>query len=170
MKTITTERLVLRPHTMDDVHASYEMNLDPSVSRYTHDGGVVSLEEIERRIREDVLGDYSKHGYGRFAVTLKDTGEFIGFCSIKYLEDYKLNDLGYRLKHDYWGNGYATEASKASLEYGFNTLDLTEIFAFVLPKNERSIRVLDKLGFKKCGKVFEDGAWAEKYIIEHSDT
>jgi RimJ/RimL family protein N-acetyltransferase len=49
-------------------------------------------------------------------------------------------------------------------------LDLTEIFAFVLPKNERSIRVLDKLGFKKCGKVFEDGAWAEKYIIERSDT
>ena len=155
---------------MDDVHASYEMNLDPSVSRYTHDGGVVSLEEIERRIREDVLGDYSKHGYGRFAVMLKDTGEFIGFCSIKYLEDHKLNDLGYWLKRDYWWNGYATEAAKASLEYGFNTLDLTEIFAFVLPKNERSIRVLDKLGFKKCGKVFEDGAWAEKYIIEHSDT
>ncbi len=125
---------------MDDVHASYEMNLDPSVSRYTHDGGVVSLEEIERRIREDVLGDYSKHGYGRFAVTLKDTGEFIGFCSIKYLEDHKLNDLGYRLKRDYWGNGYATEASKASLEYGFNTLDLTEIFAFVLPKtNDRFV-------------------------------
>ena len=63
------------------------MNLDAEVSKYTGDGGVVSKEEIERRITENVLGDYKKYGYGRLAVELKEENKFIGFTGLKYLDD-----------------------------------------------------------------------------------
>ena len=69
---------------------------DERVSEYTADGGVQSYSEVERRIQEDVLGDYAKHGYGRFAVEEKSTGELIGFSGLKYLEDIDEVDLGYR--------------------------------------------------------------------------
>ena len=68
---IETDRLVLRPMTIEDIDANYAMNMDEAVSVYTGDGGVVSKEEIERRIKDDVLGDYKKYGYGRLAVELK---------------------------------------------------------------------------------------------------
>jgi RimJ/RimL family protein N-acetyltransferase len=84
---IETERLLIRPFTMDDIEPSYQMNLDGEVSRYTSDGGVVSREEIERRIVEHVFGDYQKHGFGRLAVELKSEKKFIGFTGLKYMDE-----------------------------------------------------------------------------------
>ena len=80
---LETDRLLLRPFTEQDIEPAYRMNLDRDVSAYTGDGGVVSREEIERRITEDVLGDYQKYGYGRLAVELKAEGSFIGFAGLK---------------------------------------------------------------------------------------
>jgi len=164
-----TERLLLRPHTLDDIEPSYQMNLDEKVSRYTGDNGVVSREEIERRIKEDVLGDYEKHGYGRFALELKDTGEFIGFAGLKYLEDLKEVDLGYRLKSIYWGKGFATEAAWACLEFGFEVLDLKRIIAMLLPENNASIRVLEKLGFCFEKETIKDGQKIFIYSLTKED-
>ena len=168
MKPIETERLILRPHTLDDVESSYEMNLDEQVSQYTGDGGVVSREEIERRIKEDVLGDYAKHGFGRFAVVEKSTGEFIGFAGLKYLEDLDEVDLGYRLISSKWVMGYATEASRACMHFAFNQLELERVVAMVLPENERSIRVLEKLGFGYERDIVEDGLSARLYSLRTS--
>lgn len=165
MKSIETERLILRPHTPDDILPSYHMNLDAEVSKYTGDGGVVSLSEIERRIKEDVLGDYKKYGFGRFAVELKSEKKFIGFAGLKYLEDLKEVDLGYRLIKAYWGRGYATEASRASIEFGFNDLNLERIMAMVLPDNKASVNVLHKLGFTFDTFIEEDGLKVEKYSL-----
>lgn len=150
---IHTERLIIRPFTHVDIEPSYQMNLDPEVSMFTGDGGVVSKQEVERRIREDVLGDYVKVGYGRMAICLKSNLEFIGFCGLKYLEDVSETDLGYRLKKEYWGQGLATEACRAVLDYGFNQLSLTKVIAFVMPANTASIRVLTKLGFEKTEEI-----------------
>ena len=165
MRVIETERLILRLHTIEDVEASYQMNLDENVSAFTGDGGVVSHEEIERRIREDVLGDYEKHGFGRFAVVEKSSGEFIGFAGLKYLEDLDEVDLGYRFIFSKWGKGYATEASKACVDFGFNELNLKKIIAFVLPDNIGSVRVLEKLGFEYEKDVVEDGLQARLYSL-----
>ena len=162
MKVIETERLILRPFTEDDIESSFLMNLDSEVSKYTGDGGIVSFDEIERRIREDVMGDYERNGYGRFAVELKETAEFIGFCGLKYLPDLDETDLGYRFMSEFWGQGYATEASKACLDFGFKDLGLKRIIAMVLPENEGSIRVLDKLNFVK-EKFVEDPD--ESYLL-----
>lgn len=165
LPVLETERLILRPFTLDDIPASQAMNLDAEVSKYTGDGGVVSKEEIERRIKENVLGDYKKYGYGRLAVELKNGEKFIGFCGLKYIPEDTAVDLGYRLMKKYWGKGLATEASQACLDYGFHTLKLKRITAMVVPDNKGSINVLEKLGFAFEKEVMEDGELAWVYDI-----
>ena len=160
MITVETDRLILRPFQLKDIEPSFEMNKDPEVVRYTGDGGSVTLEEVERRIKENVLGDYRKHGFGRFAVEYKESGQFIGFVGLKYLEDLDEVDLGYRLIQEYWGKGIATEASRASLEFGFHKLELDRIIAIALPENERSINVMKKLNF-----TFEKETFVDEYLV-----
>ena len=163
---IETERLIIRPFTMEDIEASYLMNLDPEVSRYTGDGGVVSRAEMERRIVEDVMGDYAKHGYGRLAVEWKAEGKFIGFTGLKYLEDLNEVDLGFRFMKAYWGMGIATETGRACLDLGFESLGLKRIIAMVLPENGGSIRVLEKLGFGFEKEMMEEGMLVNVYSVE----
>ena len=167
METILeTERMILRPFTMDDVDAAFEMNSDPEVNKYTHDGGVQSREEIERRIREDVLGDYKTYGYGRFAVIHKADDRFIGFQGLKYLSDLGETDLGYRFVKAYWGQGLATESGKACIDFGFNELELERIICIALEENKASFRVMEKLGFTYESAYQEGDYQALKYVLE----
>lgn len=161
-----TERLWLRPFTLEDVADAYQMNLDPEVSRFTGDGGVQSFEVIRKRIQEDVMGDYQKYGYGRLAVIEKRSGKFIGFAGLKYLADRAETDLGFRLIQSYWGRGIATEASRPLLEYGFRELGLERIIALVFPENLASVRVLEKLGFTFGQFIIENGCRIAYYTIK----
>ncbi|MEZ4687791.1 MAG: GNAT family N-acetyltransferase [Bacteroidia bacterium] len=161
-----TARLIIRPFTMDDIEPSFRMNLDAEVSKYTGDGGVVSKKELERRIVEDVMGDYCKHGFGRMAVGLKGGPDFIGFAGMKYLEDLDEVDLGFRFMREYWGKGIATEAAKACLDYGFGELGLKRIIDMVLPENGASIRVLEKCGFVFEKEMLEDEMLVRVYGCE----
>lgn len=163
---IETERLILRPFTIDDIVASYQLNLDKDVSRYTSDGGVVSMKEMARRIKEDVLGDYQKYGFGRLAVELKDQKRFIGFAGIKYLEYLREVDLGYRFEKAQWGKGIATESAKACLQFGFETLGLDRIIAMVIPENIGSVRVLEKLNFQFDQEIIDHGNQVHVYQLE----
>lgn len=165
---IETNRLILRPFTLDDIEDSYQMNLDSEVSKYTGDGGVVSRDEIVRRIMEDVLGDYEKYGFGRLAVELKESNKFIGFCGLKYLNDLKEVDLGYRYMSKYWGKGYATESAKACIEYGFKKLKLNKIIAMVLPENIASVKVLEKLNFTYEKDIIEDEQLVKIYRLNNN--
>ena len=163
---IETPRLILRPFTLEDIAPAYAMNLDPDVSQYTGDGGIVSEEETRRRITEDVLRDYEKHGFGRFAVELKGEDSFIGFAGLKYLEDLKQVDLGYRFMKKYWGQGIATEAGEACVQYGFEELNLKEMIGFVLSENVGSVRVLEKLGFKYVEEMMEEDLLVHQYVLK----
>lgn len=169
MKTIETDRLLLRPFTLDDVEASYQVNKDPEVTRYTNDGGVKTKERIQYLIENNVLGDYRKYGFGRFAVVLKEENKFIGFSGLKYLPEFDLVDLGYRFHRDYWGKGFATESGKASLAFGFEELKLSKIIGMVLPENKASIHVLEKLGFSFEKEFFEEDIliWQYEHTKRH---
>lgn len=162
---IETERLIIRPFTMDDIEPAYVMNLDTEVSKYTGDGGAVSKKEIERRITQDVLGDYKKYGFGRLAVELKAENKFIGFAGLKYLDDMDEVDLGYRFIKECWGKGIATEAARECVNFGFKILGLTKIIVMVLPENSGSIRVLEKLNFKYEKDILEDNQLAKLYSL-----
>ena len=162
---IETERLLIRPFKMEDIEPSYAMNLDAAVNKYTGDGGIVSKKEIERRIVENVFGDYEKYGFGRLAVEIKGENKFIGFAGLKYLDDLDEVDLGYRFMKAYWGKGIATEAAQACVNLGFNTLDLKKLIAMVLPDNTRSIRVLEKLHFEFEKEIIEGEQLAKIYAL-----
>jgi RimJ/RimL family protein N-acetyltransferase len=162
---LETARLRLRRFTLDDVDDMYRINCDPEVVRYTHDGGTLTREEVERRIREDVLGDYRKHGYGRWAVIHKPDGKVIGFAGLKYLDELKETDLGYRFARTYWGMGIATEAAQAVVDFGFRQLDMGRIIGLTLPENRASIRVLEKVGMKFEKTITIDGIQAAYYAM-----
>ena len=165
---IESERLLLRWFTEDDVEPSYQMNLDPEVTRYTLDGGVHSRQEIHDLIHNNVFADYRKYGFGRFAVIHKSDNQFIGFAGLKRLEEGEV-DLGYRLRREYWGQGIATEASRMSLEYGFGTLELLRIIAMAYAENAASINVMKKLGFHFEKQIQEDGCPVHCYALPKAD-
>lgn len=167
---LETERLILRPFVEEDIEPTYQMNLDPAVTKYTGDGGVVDQAEIERRITEDVMGDYQKYGFGRLAVILKTKNTFIGFCGLKFLDDLDEVDLGYRFNRDHWGQGFATEAGKVCLDFGFEKLKLSQIIGLVLPENIASIRVLDKLGFRFEKEFEQDDLLLRQYAISNLES
>lgn len=152
---LETERLVLREFVLDDLPEFFRMVSDPDVTRYTGDG-CKSLEEARQGMIDRPLRDYRVHGFGRWAVVFKPTGKVIGFAGLKYLEESKEVDLGYRFFKEYWGQGIATEAARVVLDYGVNVLKLPRIVAAADVENKASIHVIEKLGMK-FKKITTDG-------------
>jgi [ribosomal protein S5]-alanine N-acetyltransferase len=103
MIPLETERLLLREFTDADVEAFFELGHNPLITRYTADPGFTSLDGALASLRERPLADYQKHGYGRWAVVLKSSGQVIGFAGLKYLEDLQAVDIGYRFLPEHWG-------------------------------------------------------------------
>lgn len=157
-----TERLAHRAFTGDDASEFFALNGDPIVMRLTGEGVLSSLDAARDAIAS--YPDFDEVGYGRWACVLKQTRTIIGFCGLKYLHEFDVTDVGYRFRPEFWGRGFATEACAASLEFGFGTLGLSEIVAFVLPENGASIRVLEKVGMHLDGEVMYDGLLALRFV------
>jgi RimJ/RimL family protein N-acetyltransferase len=147
---LETERLWLREYVPEDAVAVFELGSDPVVHRYTGDACLTSIEQARTMLCERPIADYRQHGFGRWAVVLKGSARVVGMAGLKFLPERQEVDLGYRLLPEYWGRGLATEASRASVWYGLDTLRLPRILGLVHPANVRSIRVL-----MKCGMTFE---------------
>jgi RimJ/RimL family protein N-acetyltransferase len=142
---LETDRLFLRPQTYDDIPNLIVLNSDPEVVRYTGEGALANAQEARVQFEERIMTQWQKYKMGRFSVALKD-GTFLGWCGLKYHLETDEVDLGYRFMKKFWGKGYATEASRASLIYGFETLKIERIIAKAMPDNKNSIKVLLKLG------------------------
>ena len=91
--------------------------------------------------------NYKRNGFGRWALVTKGDKEVIGWCGLKKHEDNTV-DIGYRIFKNQWNKGYATEASIACLEYGFQVFELDEIIANAATENKASIRVMEKIGME----------------------
>lgn len=159
-----TERIYLRLMTPADAHHAYELNSDPEVIRYTGDDAFESVEAAETFLAN--YKDYEKHGVGRWAVIRKEDGAWLGWCGLKYMPETQEVDLGYRLHQCYWGKGYATEAAKASLAYGFEKFNYPFIIGRVLVENKASIKVLENCGLLLIGEKSFHGAEGLYYKIE----
>jgi len=168
---IETERLLLREITLDDKEALFRLHADPAVQKYTGEPVVKSIEEMEKAIETRII-NYKKYGFGRWATILKSEKQCVGWAGLAYLPEFDEIDLGYRFLADYWGLGIATEASRAILKYGFDTLNLKKIIAIALKENKASIRVMQKVGmeFDKLAP-YEPGSedahwyWCDKKLI-----
>lgn len=140
-----TERLILRLQTYEDAASLVEMNSDNEVIRYTGDNSLANVPEARTLLEERVFPQWQKYKMGRFTVTLKDH-TYLGWCGLRYFPETDEVDLGYRFMKKHWGKGFATESSRACLDYGFKTLNLERIIAKAMPDNKDSLKVMQKLG------------------------
>ncbi|MFI6546507.1 GNAT family N-acetyltransferase [Streptomyces prunicolor] len=140
---IETERLRLRPLSTDDVDAFVELHSDDRVNRFV---GAYSQQQALERLRL-IESQWAERGHGLCAVELKDGGEFIGRAGLNYWQLFDEVEVGWTLKAEAWGHGYATEAARACLEWGFATLDADYFTGMIHPGNAASVRVAGRLGF-----------------------
>ena len=144
---IFTKRLVLRQWRQKDLEAFAKLNADPRVMEYFP--GLKTREESDASVK--IVSDHiQRHGWGFWAASLLETGEFIGFIGLQPVPFQAAFtpavEIGWRLAFDSWGKGYATEGAKAALAYGFETLNLDEIVSFTTVENMRSRRVMERIG------------------------
>jgi ribosomal-protein-alanine N-acetyltransferase len=144
---IETQRLILKPMSEEDAFNLFQLNNDPEVIRYTGDSSFNSIKEALNFIHsyKDL---YNNYGCGRLSTFIKETGEYIGWCGLKYLPNKNITDIGYRFIKHFWGKGYATESAAACLDDGFKRLQLNKIIATAMKENIASINVFKKLGLK----------------------
>lgn len=150
---IETERLLLREIVPGDAEEMFKLDTDPEVHTYLGKSPIKSMEQAKTNITF-IRNQYIANGIGRWAVIEKRTKSFIGWAGLKFItepinEKTKYYDLGYRLIKKYWGKGYASEAAKAALAYGFENLELTEIYGMAQTGNLASINVLEKIGLRR---------------------
>jgi RimJ/RimL family protein N-acetyltransferase len=147
---LRTERLLLRDWRDDDRAPFADMNADPAVMEHFPAplNRAASDDLVER-----ILGHWAKHGFGLWAVERPADRTFLGFTGL-YSPSFEAHftpavEVGWRLARAAWGHGYATEAARASLAYGFEIVGLDEIVSFTAPANTRSRRVMERIGMRR---------------------
>ena len=160
MPEIETRRLRLRPITMDDLFDLARLWADADVMRYLPTGEPRSVEETKVELRY-MVNHWCELGFGVWAVILKETKGFLGYCGLQYLHE----ELGgvteealrggtdvevvAGLAKPYWGQGIAPEATRAALRYGFEVVGLSRVVAAIHPENEASRHILHQgMGMK----------------------
>ncbi|MGE8203679.1 GNAT family N-acetyltransferase [Heyndrickxia sp. NPDC080065] len=145
-----TERLLFRDFELKDLPEFKRMNEDSEVMRYFPK--TLSHEETESFFHA-IVDEWKAYGYGLFAVERKDNGEFIGFIGFHratFEADFTpCIEIGWRLKKEAWGHGFATEGAKACLKYAETAYDFKNIYSFTAKINMPSERVMQKIGLVK---------------------
>lgn len=153
---LTTSRLRLRQWQASDRLVFSQMNADPDVMQFYP--ALLSTEDshaMAARIEHLI----AQQGWGLWALELIKSGEFIGFTGLHHPDDdipcAPCVEIGWRLSRDYWGNGYATEAGVAALDFAFEQLHCHEVFSFASINNLKSQAVMQRLGMRNTGRNFE---------------
>ncbi len=166
---ISTERLVLRDFRPEDVAAVHAYGSDPEVVRYMPFGPNTEAESqafLARKLQDQLANP--RTGFG-LAITLAASGELIGSCALRVTAPERQEaEIGYVLRRDVWGQGYATEAARALVALGFAHLGMHRIQAYCRVENAASARVLEKAGMRREGLLREHvmmhGRWDDSYL------
>ena len=157
--TLETERLILRPLSIDDLDAVYKWASDPRVNKYmiyplykSKDDGVEWLNTL-----------YEDDGKKDFGFVLKETGELIGSGGIYYHSDIDVWSIGYNLSYDYWNRGLVTEAMTKIIEWARQSFTVHVVAATFAIGNIGSQRVMEKLGMT----FYEDTEYSK---LDNSET
>lgn len=138
---IRTARLILRPLADADLEDLVALHADPQVTRFVRALGreqaISWLAQAQQHWRQ--------HGYGPMAIYERRTARFLGWSGLKLWPQFGEIEVGWILRKDAWGSGYATEAGRACLDWGFARLDVSYITAMIQPANTASIRVTERL-------------------------
>lgn len=159
-----TERLVVRELTDDDAPALHELHRHDEVMRWLDRTRSTGPADELARLR-DWRARAGGPGFGFFGIVLRATGELAGVLVLKPFDHLPHVDLGWRLHPDHWGRGYATEAARGAIAYGFGALGLREVAAATLPDNVRSRAVMERLGMAYAGEVTHAGLPHVLYVL-----
>lgn len=148
--TLKTDRLLLRPWRDEDLDPFAALNADPRVMEFLPK--LLDREEsdaLAARIRDH----FARRGFGLWALEARGIADFIGFVGLS-VPSFEAHftpcvEVGWRLAFEHWGTGYATEAAREALRYGFEVLGLSEIVSFTAPENARSRAVMERLGMTR---------------------
>lgn len=147
--TLQTERLRLRAWRDEDREPFARLNADARVTEYL--GATLSREQSDAMVARIEAG-FAEHGFGLWAVEVRDGAPFIGFVGLSVprftVHFTPCVEVGWRLDADAWGRGYATEAARAALAFGFEERGLPEIVSFTTIANHRSRQVMERLGMR----------------------
>lgn len=164
-----TDRIILREIVLDDALPMYHMEADPEVHTYLDSTPINAIEEAINII-DFIRKQYVDYGIGRWAIELKETGQFVGWGGLKYRPD-EVNghigfyELGYRLLRKFWGLGLATESAEATLKYAFEELHLDTVYAMADSQNKASENALLKSGFKFTAEFKYKGVQSQWFEI-----
>ncbi len=146
-QTLTTPRLILRQWRDSDLPLFADLNTDPRVNEFFFTNFTREFsDDSARRIRARI----DERGWGLWAVEVPGVCPFIGFVGLS-VPRWQAHftpcvEVGWRLSYAHWNHGYATEAASAAVNFGFQTLGLSEIVSFTVPANRRSRAVMERLG------------------------
>jgi len=154
---LESERILLRPVSIQDAEDMYEYTSDEETTRYLYEPHK-DLNQTKNMIANYFL----KEPIGKYAIVLKDSNKMIGAIEFRIHEWNKSGELGFTLNRHFWGKGYATEAGKLIIELAFNILELERVFSEHQVENSASGKVLTKLGMT-C-----EGILRKNYMIKGS--
>jgi RimJ/RimL family protein N-acetyltransferase len=142
--------MVLRQWSAADREAFADMNADPDVM--AHYPRTLTRDESDR-VLDRLTAHVDRHGFGMWAAERRSDGRLLGFVGLQHVP-FEAHftpavEIGWRLRKDAWGNGYATEAARACVAYAFGELGLDELLAMARPGNLPSLRVMDRLGMRR---------------------
>ena len=146
MKILETDRLILRQLVVEDATFIFALLNDPGWLRFIGDRGIRTLDDARNYILQGPVAMYARHGFGLYLAARKQDGVPIGLCGLLKRDGLADVDIGYAFLPQFRGQGYAAEAAAAVMAYGKNVLELARIVAITAPDNERSAKVLEKLG------------------------
>jgi RimJ/RimL family protein N-acetyltransferase len=144
-----TPRLLLRRWRLSDRGPFASLNADPEVMEYFP--SLLTREQSDRLV-ERIEAEFERRGHGLWALQTRAEAAFIGFAGLAAVP-FEAGftpavEVGWRLARPAWGRGYATEAARAALAFGFDELGLDEIVSFAVPGNSRSLAVMERIGMK----------------------
>ena len=172
MVEIETERLLLRRWRDEDTEPYARMCADPEVMRFIGDGSPLTREGSEGQISR-FLRHWDERGFGLWVLEGKEGKTFIGFAGLAHQEDWTegehKTEVGWRLDRAFWGRGLATEAARASVDYGFETLGLERIISIIQPGNVASRRVAAKAGLTLRGESHRRNSKVVWYAVDRDD-
>ena len=141
-----TERLVLRRWRAEDREPFATLNADPAVVEHLQ--GAMSRDASDAFI-DLIEASWNERGWGLWAVEVLEVAPFVGYVGLwpaDYVANRPMVEVGWRLAREHWGHGYATEAAREALRFGFEEVGLEEIVSFTVPQNLRSRRVMERIG------------------------
>jgi len=166
-KEIATERLLLKQFSMEDLDAYARIMGDHEVGKWFPNGEGYARQQAERSLHS-ILDHWSSQGYGIWAIKTKE-GVLLGRCGLNLITETSEVEVDFVVARSFWGKGFATEAARAVLTYGFEVLKLETIIALTKPENAAARRVMEKNGMRYVKEAEYWGITCAYYEISKTE-